>query len=175
MAFYDYTGGSNFSTLQAITTTADSTNIFDVTGAGVGSAPAMIGAGGLNTAMGIDIGSGDSSERPEVLITVTTAGTGAGTITFTLKAAPDSGTYTEGTYTVLESSAAFVGTALVAGTQIKLPVPPAPSTFSGLPRFYKLTYTVSGSATATVTSNLSINLSMLKPAKIYGSNFVVAS
>lgn len=172
MAYFDYTGGTNFSTEQAITTTADSTNVFDVTGAGAGNAPAMIGAGGLNTALGFDIGAGDGVAAPEVLVVVTTAGTGAGTISVSIAAAPDNGSYSAGTYVVLSTTAAFVGTSLTAGRVIKLPVPPIPPTLA-LPRFYKLTYTVSGSATASFTANLMLNAPDLRDATLYGNNYSV--
>lgn len=171
MAYFETTSGATFSTAQAITTTADSTNTFDVTGAGVGSAPAMIGAGGVNTAMGYDIGAGDGIAVPEVFIVVTTAGTGAGTVTFTLAAAPDNGSYSAGTYVTLFSSKAFTGTALTAGTVIKFAVPPIPPGLA-LPRFYKMTYTVSGSATVSVTTALVLNAPDIRDATLYGNNFV---
>jgi len=175
MGFFDYTSGSNFSTAQAITTSAASTNVFDVTGAGAGTAPAMKGAGGLDTALGVDIGAGDGVAQPEVMVVVTTAGTGSDTITIEVQAAPDNGSYSPGSYTTLASSAAFVGTSLVAGTEIKIPVPPVPSTFSGLPRFYRVYYTCSGTQTASFTANLLLNAPDLKSPQRYGSNFVVAS
>lgn len=173
--FFDYTGGANLSTAQNVTTSAASTNVFDVTGAGVGSAPAMIGAGGLNTAMGIDIGAGDGAAMPEVVFVVTTTGTGTGTVAFGIEAAPDSGTYTEGSYTRLATSAAFVGTALTAGMEVKIPVPPIPSTFSGLPRFYRAYYDQTGNGAVHVTANLLLNAPDLVDPKKYGSNFVVAA
>lgn len=161
---------TQLSSAQAITTTADSTNVFDVTGAGVGSAPAMIGANGVNTAMAVDFGSGDGMAIPYVFITVTTAGTGAGTISVSLKAAPDSGTYTEGTYTTLWTSSAFVGTALTKGSVLQLQVPPiAPN--EAPPRFYKLTYTVSGSATASFTSDILLNPPSGRIVTLFGNNF----
>ncbi len=171
MAYVETTSGANLSTAQAITTTADSTNVYDVTGAGVGNAPAMIGAGGVNTAMGIDIGAGDGSAIPEVMVSVTTTGTGAGTISITLSAAPDNGSYSAGTYVTLFTSAAFVGTTLTAGRQIIFQVPPIPPTLA-LPRFYKLTYTVSGSATASFTANLLLNAPLIRNATLQGNNFV---
>jgi len=169
MAYFDLT--TILSQAQAITTTADSTNVFDITGAGVGNAPAMIGAGGINTAIGVDFGSGDGMAMPQVFIAVTTAGTGAGTISFSLKAAPDSGTYTEGTYTTLYTSNAFVGTTFLVGNVYSFNIPPIVPA-EKLPRFYKLTYTVSGSATASFTADILLNAPSLRIATLYGNNYI---
>ena len=168
MAFLDYS--LNLSTAQAITTTADSTTIYDVTGAGSGNAPAMTGTSGLNTAMGFDIGTGDGAARPEVQVVVTTAGVGAGTVIIELKAAPDDGSYGQGTYSTIYTSKAFVFSALTAGTVITFPVPEIiPG--QALPRFYKLTYTVSGSTGVSVTANILINPASVRVARLYGKNF----
>lgn len=171
MAYVETTSGAQFSSLQAITTTANSTNVFDVTGAGAGNAPAMIGANGVNTAMGIDIGAGQGPSEAIVQVNVTTTGTGAGTISIGLQSAPDNGSYSAGTYTTLYTSAAFVGTTLNAGDVLTFPVPPIPQD-TALPRFYRLVYTVSGSATVTLTANLLINAPLVRDATLYGSNFV---
>lgn len=161
-------------TAQAITTTADS-SIIDITGAGVGNAPAMInGFPATNTAIGEDYGAGDGVAIPHVYISVSTAGTGAGTVTFSLKAAPDSGTYTEGTYTTLWSTRAITGTDLVAGAIIDIQVPPIEYTLNSeaLPRFYKLTYTVSGSATVSVLANLVLNPQQSGLLGKYNNNYI---
>lgn len=171
MAYCETTSGAQFSTLQAITTTANSTNVFDVTGAGAGNAPAMIGAGGVNTAMGVDIGAGQGPAEALVQVNITTTGTGAGTITIGLQAAPDNGSFSPGTYVTLYTSGAFVGTTLNAGDVLTFPVPPIPQDMA-LPRFYRLVYTVSGSATVTLTANLLINAPLVRDATLYGSNFV---
>lgn len=174
MAYFDSL--TQFSTAQAITTTADGTNVYDVCGVGAGTAPTMIGPNGVNTAMGVDIGAGDGAAVPELFITVTTAGTGAGTITISLSAAPDNGSYSAGTYTALWTSPALVGTALTAGRTIKVPVPPFPQLNSTgatvIPRFYKLTYTVASTATASFTAGLLLNAPDNRTPVIYGNNFV---
>lgn len=172
MAYVETTSGAQFSNAQAITGTADSTNIFDVTGAGVGNAPAMIGAGGVNTAMGSDIGAAEGVAVPSILLTVTGSTTVTGTLTISLKAAPDNGSYAEGTYTTLLSGAALTGaTQLGVGAQYVIPVPPIlPG--EALPRFYKLTYTVSGSISVVASANLLFNAPLARDATLYGSNFV---
>lgn len=170
--YTETTSGAQFSSVQAITTTADSTNIFDVTGAGVGSAPAMVGAGGVNTAMGIDIGAGDGAAVPQIVVEIVTPTTVTGTLTISLKAAPDNGSYSEGSYTTLFSSAALTGAIqLAAGATYKFNVPPIiPG--EALPRFYKLTYTVSASISVTVNAYVLFNASDLRDPKLYGNNFV---
>lgn len=169
--YLETTSGAQFSAAQAITTTADATNLFDVTGAGVGTLPAMIGAGGLNTALGYDVGAGEGVAVPSIIVSPTVTGTGAGTVTISLSAAPDNGSGSAGTYTQLYASRAITGTTLLVGNSYIFPVPPIlPG--EALPRFYKLTYTVSGSATVTVNAWLSFNIPTTRDATLYGENFV---
>lgn len=169
MAFFDNT--LKLSNAQAVTTTADSTTIYDVTGAGSGVAPSMVF--GQTTKPGADIGTGDGMAIPYAYFSMGVTGTGAGTITFSVSAAPDSSN-SPGTYTVLASSAAYVGTTLIAGNVICFPIPPyaqvAPS--MGLPRFYKFTYTVSGSATVTVTAGILLNPPLGFVSTQYPPNYI---
>lgn len=169
--YTETTSGAQFSAVQAVTTTADSTNVFDVTGAGSGNAPSMVGAGGVNTAMGIDLGAGDGMAVPQIIVEIVTPTTVTGTLTITLKAAPDDGSYGQGTYTTLYSSAALTGTTqLAAGALYKFNIPPIiPG--EALPRFYKLTYTVSASISVTVNAYVLFNASDLRIPTLYGNNF----
>lgn len=168
------TGG--WATAQAVTTTADGTVVVDVTGAGVGVAPAMInGFPNLNTAIGEDIGLGDGVAIPYLLLQSTVTGTGAGTIAISLSAAPDNGSYSAGTYTQLYSSKAIVGSTLVAGDYIIVPVPPTLFFEEGeaLPRFYKVTYTVSGSQTSSWKAGIVLNPASSLINGQYNNNFIV--
>lgn len=144
------------SNAQAVSATAASTTLYDVTGAGSGNTPAMVF--GNTTLYGMDIGNGDGIAIPHAYFSIGVTGTGAGTITFEVQAAPNSSN-SPGTWLTLASSAAYVGTTLIAGQVIDLPVPPyAPiGNSEGLPRFYRLHYTVSGSATVTVTGYILLN------------------
>lgn len=170
MAFND--ASLVFSTAQAITTTADSTNVIDVTGAGSGNAPAMIGANGLNTAIGVDYADFDGSAGTWLYMIVTTTGTTANTLTVSLNAAPDNGSYSPGTYTAIYTSKAFAGTALIKGNVLQVPIPPILNTFGeALPRFYKVIYTCSGALTVSVTTELLINPPSVGALGLYGSNF----
>lgn len=173
--YTETTSGANLSAAQAITATANSTNVFDITGAGSGNAPAMIGAGGVNTAIGVDIGAAAISGMagPAIVITNTggAVGTGSGTVTFSLQSAPDNGSYSPGTYTTLYTSAAFVGTAITNPFQAVLPVPVIPPG-TALPRFYRIVYTVSGTFSATFSASLVMNAPLIRDATLYGNNFV---
>lgn len=167
------TGG--WATPQAITVTADGSQIVDVTGAGSGTAPAMInGFPNLNTAMGVDYGAADGQAIPYLYLTVTTAGTSANTLTVSVQAAPDNGSFAQGTYTQLYASKAFAGTALTKGSILVVPLPPTLYTLlEALPRFYKVTYTCSGALTVSVLSGLVLNpqLSLLS-GNLYNNNFL---
>lgn len=167
------TFNSALGTPQAISATANGASLIDVTGAGSGNLPRMIGGyPQLSNDLGLDIGSGDGVANPYLVFAVTTAGTGAGTITFTLQAAPDNGSGSPGTYTVLASSAPFVGTALTLGTQITMDIPTDPAIAQ--PRFYQVVYTVSGSATVSVLAFITLNAQNSLKGIQYNSNFVAA-
>lgn len=170
MAFFDQT--LLLSSAQAITTTADSTNVYDVTGAGVGVAPSMT-FGTNTTTYGADIGNSQGVATAVAVFNVTTAGTGAGTISFGVQAAPNNAN-NAGTYIPLATSKAFVGTSLVLGAQIILPIPPFELIAPGetLPRFYKFTYTVASTATVSVTAGILLNPPAGYVSTQYANNFV---
>jgi hypothetical protein len=166
--------GLVFSSAQAITTTADSTSVIDITGVGAGTAPAMIGDLGTNTAIGTDLGASGHA-TPWVVFTVSTAPTSTtNTLTITLSGAPDNGSYSAGTYTALTSTPAITGANLPVGTVISFPVPPI-SPGAALNRFYKLTYTASATLTAMVASAyLTLEPPTSAVAKKYPTNYVAA-
>lgn len=168
------TFNSAVGTPQAITTTADSAGIIDITGAGSGNAPAMInGYPATNTAIGADYGAGDGEAIPHVILNVTTAGVGAGTVTVSVQAAPDDGSYGQGTYTTLVSTPALVFSTLTAGSIIDIPLPPIRYTLGqALPRFYKLVYTVSGSTGVSVLANMVLNPQQSLLAGKYANNYI---
>lgn len=176
MAFFDNVtnGPGLLSNAQAVTTTAASTNVYDVMGAGVGVAPNQSTGNGP---VGFDIaGAGDGIAHPTAYFTINNTGTGAGTITFKIQAAPNNAN-NEGTYVDVGSSSAYVGTTLTAGKVIVVPITPYNPIGSGMgmPRFYRADYVVSGSATVTVTAFIGINLPTGYEATQYGNNFTTAN
>ena len=175
---------TNWTTTQTLSTTADSATIIDVTGAGVGVAPSMIGGGANLTTAGIignDWGLSDGIAVPYVLITFPgPASSASNTLTVTLKAAPATSSNTEGTYIAIYTSPAFVASTLAVGTIIMFPVPPMQAPIGSdnpPPRFYKLTYTCSGAlgGSPKVIAGIVLNpTSALLAGVNYPNNFVVA-
>lgn len=170
------TFNTSLSSSQTITATADSTSVIDITGAGSGTAPAMInGYPSANTAIGVDYGVGDGMSSPYVLVFVTATTTVTGVLSVSLSAAPDDGSYGQGSYTVLYTSAQLTGaTQLAAGKVLYFPVPPTLFTMGEkLPRFYKLVYTVvSGSISLHVNSMMATNPSSFGLGGQYNNNFL---
>lgn len=178
MAFFD--NPLLLSNSQSITTTAASSVVYDVFGVGSGNAPPM--SLGSNGFPGVDIGTGDGTAIPHAYFSIITTGTGSGTITFQVQAAPvtSSGSNTVGTYVTLAASQAFVGSTLIAGDVIDLIIPPYASAAAqigpamNLPRFYRFNYVVSGTATATVTAAILISPPLSYVSTQVGNNFTAA-
>lgn len=171
MAFFDQT--LLLSNAQAITATAASTNIYDVTGAGSGVAPSMVFGQGV-TNFGADIGVGDGVENPVAFFTIGTAFATGTSLTIAIQAAPASSN-SPGTYITLTSTAAIPTASLVAGATIILPIPPfAPIELAEtLPRFYRFYYTVAGSnfTTGTITGVILLNAPSGLVGTLYPNNF----
>jgi hypothetical protein len=154
---------TSWSTAQAITTTADSTLVIDVTGAGSGNVPTMIGGGANGTTAGIigaDYGAADGEAIPWCYITVTTSTTSTNTITFELESSPANTSNTAAGYQIIFQSQAYAISLLPAGTTFLFPVPPSPQFPSGAltpPRFYKLHYVASGTVSLSVLAGLVLN------------------
>lgn len=177
MAFLDAT--LILSSAQAITTSAASTLVYDVTGAGSGNAPAMIfgqTATGAAALPGADIGNGDGASAPQAYFTITTTGTGTGTVSFGIEAAPDNGSNSPGTYRRLATTNAAVGTTLLAGDIISLTIPPyvlvGPA--EGKPRFYRFYYDQTGNGAVSVTSAIMLNPPLGYVSTQYSNNFNAA-
>lgn len=169
MAFFDQ--ALLLSSAQAITTTAASTLIYDITGAGSGNAPAL--SWGTSATFGADIGSGDGEARPVGYFTVPTAFTagGAATLVVSIQAAADNGSNAPGTYHTLTETEAIPVASLVAGYNFSLPIP-AIKSGDALPRFYRFNYTVAtGPMTAgAITADILLNPPSQLVTK-YPSNF----
>lgn len=176
MAYLESAGGAALSTAQSVTATAASTNAWDVTGQGAGATlPNMIGSGGLSTALGYDAGAGDGAVQPFILVSFGTCTTVTGTLTIAIQCAPDNGSGSAGSYVTLSSTPALTGSSqLFAGNSLALRIPglsPGLIVNGGLPRFYQLNYTVTGSISVIVSANITLNAPTLRDATLYGSNF----
>ena len=170
MAFLD--NALLLSNAQAITATAASTNLYDVTGSGSGVVPPMVF--GTTGVAGFDIGLADGASTPMAYFTVTTAfvSGGGATLQFQIQAAPDNGSGSPGTYTTLYTSATFAASTLVAGAQLVVPVPPiVPG--EALPRFYRFNYVVATStfSAGAVTGGIIINAPSKLENTLYPNNF----
>lgn len=179
MAFPDNTlsFSTSWSSAQTVSATADSTKVIDLTGAGSGNAPTMIsGFPAANTAVGFDIGAGDGEAIPYLYVSVPTVsgGTQTGSFTISLKAAPDDGSYGQGSYTTLYTSASVVSSTLKSGSALLVPVPPTLFLFpsEAPPRFYKLTYTVTGTMSQPFLAGLLLNPPSSLLAIQYNENFI---
>ena len=182
---------TNVSSAQSLTlsgSNADSTTVIDITGAGAGTAPKIInGFSQANTAIGADYGVGDGIASPYVVVIVTAVTTVTGTLTITLQAAPDNGSYSAGTYTTLFTSTGITGASMLyapsvagnlGGSVFYFPVPPILASMGeALPRFYKLNYAASGAITISVNSFMTINPASFALQKsimlggVYNGNF----
>ncbi len=172
MAFYDNTLLlSNAQSLAGAATTVISTSTYDITGAGVGTAPSMIW--GTSTFLQADVMVG----RPMYLYaTVGTAFTAtASTLTIVVEAAPPAAGNVAGTWVPVYTSAPFAGTALTAGAQLVAPIPPLALIKAGesMPRFYRFRY-AEGSGTfsaGTITAGILLDTPTGMVSTLYPNNF----
>lgn len=171
-------GQLNFSTTQALTTTAASTNIIDLAGLGSGTALSNILGNATASNWGMDIGVGDSPGKPKIMVSVVTALTGGTSLNIQFQGAPDNGSGSPGTYVTYAESGAILTASLLANAVIfKVDVPeiqPEGPTTIILPRFLRLNYVIVGSYGAgTVNANI-IRDRQDYLAKYYAGGFTVA-
>lgn len=175
MAFTDLT--LQLSNAQALnSTTAASTVVYDVTGAGVGNAINQKVGGGSTYVFGEDIAVGRTIYAWFIVTTAFVLASSTPTLTFQVQSAPpvSISNNNEGTYTTLVSSAAFNAAALVLGATLILPIAPklmAPGEV--LARFYRANYLI---ATSTFSAGaVSAYISLEPPSgfvsTLYPNNF----
>lgn len=200
LAFQGSGGVGTWSTPQAITATADGTNVIDIMGTAWVTYSSQAGTPAIITGQNVRDGGNDYGTTfdgmvgPWIYMAVTTAATAsANTVQLSVLAAPDSasGTYPNethapGSYTTIWTGPAWTGTALgKAGRFFLAPLPPTfiavtdttnPSlTTTATPRYYKITYTTgTGNAAALkVLSGLVVNPQMSTFSTIrHSENFI---
>jgi hypothetical protein len=158
------------SVAQAITATAASTYIYDITGAGAGNAPPL--RWGNSAVFGADISGADQSGL-DLYFSVATSFLGAGaTLQVQLQAAPDNGSNQPGTWITVDSTGPLTPAQLVAGYLQKLKLQPLPP--GALARFYRLYYPVTnGPFTAgIVNAGIGLNVPTSRLAAAYPANYV---
>lgn len=180
MAFQDAL--TQLANAQAVTSTAAGSVVFDVTGVGSGTVPAMItgvrGDTGAAVPIGFDIGAGDGFAIPEVFWTVPTAFVSAGgaSLQIALQAAPDNGSGSAGTYQTIVQTSTFTSGQLTANTTGQFQVPPVAPNWIGeaLPRFYRLNFVVATStfSAGSITASLVLNPSQAPKTGLYPGNYV---
>jgi len=168
------------STAQAVTVTAPSSSIYDVTGAGSGNAPSMISGvtSSGNALIGFDIGAGDGIATPQVYFDVTTSfvSGGGATLRLQVQAAPDNGSNAPGTYVTIDETGALSVAQLTSTASFILKIPPVPkSTFGeAQPRFYRVNYVVGTStfSAGNISANIVLNPTTATKIQNYPSNYV---
>ncbi len=177
MAFVDI--DLQLSAAQAITATAVSAAVYDVTGAGVGNVPKMIfgvDANGVQQTAGFDIGTGAGMNRPVAMFTIdqTFTAAGAATLVIQIEAAPDNGSGSEGAYTVIQQTGPLALAQLVAGQEPLVVEFDALLPGEVLPRFYKFNYVVATGPfiAGELTANILLDAPSIARAKGYPGNFV---
>jgi hypothetical protein len=160
-----------FSNGQALTVTAASTNIVDLTGAGSGNAPNL--SFGNATTFAEDLGTGTGGEVPQILASIGAAApTGGTSINVQFQGAPDNGSNAPGTYTTYVETGAIPIAQLSANGLLMRVAYPRRIIGIAMPRFIRLNYTIVGTfANFTVFAAL-----LLDPAEndvgSYPSGFV---
>lgn len=171
MAFFDQT--LLLSSAQALTsTTTTSTNIYDVTGAGSGVAPAMTFGNAAKAQF--DIGNGDGMAIPYLMMVVNTAAVSGGgaTLCVEIQGATDVSN-SPSAYTTIVRTKDFTVAELAAGATLLIPIPKV-TIGEALPRFYRITYTIATStfSALAVTSVILLNPPSGIQGTLYPSNFV---
>ena len=169
---------------QALSSVSNGTTsmfTYDVTGAGVGVAPNMIGGvtSTSGTLIGFDIGEGDGIAIPEVVWNVTTTFTSGSnaSLAIALQAAPDSGVGNlPGVWTTLVQTSNLPLTALTTSSGVgQFQVPPVPPGFGEInPRFYRLNFIINSTTftAGAISANIVLNPTQASRTGTFPSNYV---
>jgi len=177
MAFYDNTLLlSNAQALTGAATAFVSTNSYDITGAGSGTAPAMVwGNTATATFLQADVMVG---RQMYAYFTVTTAFSATTAMKFNIQAAPPATGNVPGTWVTIYTSGAFTGaTDLALGSQLVVPIPPLGmiKAAESMPRFYQFLYVNTTAATFSagkVTGGILLDVPTGMVSTLYPNNFV---
>lgn len=173
MAFYDNSLLlSNAQSLAGAATTIVSTNTYDITGAGSGTAPSMVT--GTST-IGADVMIGRTMYA---YFTVTTAFSATTALTVRIQAAAPAAGNLPGTWVTIYQSPTFTGaTDLAANAQLVVPIPPKPLMGSAVPRFYRFIYVNTTAATFSAgafTAGILLDAPTGMVSTLYPNNFASA-
>ncbi len=173
MAFYDATLLlSNAQALTGAATAFVSTSIYDITGAGSGTAPTMIW--GTSTFLQADVMVG---RQMYAYFTVTTAFSATTAMKFSIQAAPPATGNVPGTWVTIYQSTAFTGaTDLALGAQLVVPVPPLGmiKAAESMPRFYQFLYnntTAATFSTGKISAGILLDVPTGMVSTLYPNNF----
>lgn len=170
-------GSLQFSNAQALTVTAASTSLVDLTGAGSGNAPAI--SFGTASVFGADMGIGDGMAVPKIFAAIGTTFVGGTSLNLQCQFAVDNGSNAPGTWQTYAETGVILTASLKAGVVIgtfDLPRGVGDITVYPLPRFIRLNYVIVGTFSAgTVTSAIVIQRDDRLGAIQYPSNFTVAA
>lgn len=173
MAFVDTS--LQLSTAQAITSTAASSVIYDVTGAGSGVAPNLVF--GTTSVFGADMGAGDGEAGVYIYLQVSTAfvSGGGATLQVQVQAAIDNGSNAPSSYTTIDQTGTFTAAQLTAGATLRLRLQPI-TIGESVPRFYRLNYVVATSTFSAGAVNAYVMLNAPSGTLVsqYPSNFASA-
>lgn len=140
-----------FSSAQALTTTAASTSIVDLTGAGSGNAPNLVW--GTSTVFGEDIGIGSGTGSPRLRIDLVVVPAGGTSINFQFQGAPDNGSNAPGTYVTYAETGAILTADFSADKRVWDIAVPNREIAAAMPRFLRVNYTIVGTySTGTVNA-----------------------
>jgi|SRR5579864_1917089 len=172
--------GASPATGQAITSTAASTNVIDLTGAGVGSAP--LNRIGNASVFGEDLGIGDGVNIPRVGVWITSSFVSAGgaTMQVQFQGSIDSGSNTAAGYTTyIETDALTVAQLTLTTTAPEYGkigfAWPHRAILAAMPRFIRLNYVVGTSTFSAGAVAAAIVLARDDwAAAAYAANYIVA-
>ena len=159
---FTFNGGTPTSLVSVAS--ANSANVYDITGLGSGVvAGTYVNYGQLahpTAVFGADYGSGAYPDMPYLFVQIGTAFATNASLTIAIQASLDTAaTGSPAGFVTIAQTGAIPVANLTANATFQLPLPVVPLTvLGGMPRFYRLLYTVNGSQATTGTVSSAIVL-----------------